>query len=54
VKCLHLQIASYLGARFHPASDWLESSVSSWECDGCQCCLKDDGGTGDKLLSQKG
>jgi hypothetical protein len=31
-KCLHLQLASYLGFGAHPASDWLEKHISSWEC----------------------
>jgi hypothetical protein len=32
VKCLHLQIASYLGLGFHPASDWLMGKIPCWEC----------------------
>jgi hypothetical protein len=37
VKCIHLQIASYIGLRFHPASDWLDSAVYSWECGDNRC-----------------
>ncbi|MCL1940907.1 MAG: DUF501 domain-containing protein [Synergistaceae bacterium] len=28
VKCLHLQIASYLSLRFHPGQDWLNENIS--------------------------
>ena len=37
VKCLHLQIASYLGMRYHPAESWLQENVSAWECSGAMC-----------------
>jgi len=43
VKCIHLQIASYLGLGFHPASVWLEDSVPAWECDGGICCQSERG-----------
>jgi len=33
VKCLHLQLASYLATGRHPASAWLEERVRGWECD---------------------
>jgi hypothetical protein len=33
VKCIHLQIASYLGFGYHPALEWLCGVVSRWECD---------------------
>ena len=33
VKCLHLQVASYLGMRRHPASEWLAENIGqNWEC----------------------
>ena len=32
VKCVHLQIASYLGTGRHPAADWLDRNVPSWNC----------------------
>jgi hypothetical protein len=38
VKCIHLQIASYLGMGFHPAGEWLSGEVSEWECR-CGDCL---------------
>ncbi|MDR1472266.1 MAG: DUF501 domain-containing protein [Synergistaceae bacterium] len=31
-KCVHLQLASYMGFGAHPASDWLEGNIASWEC----------------------
>jgi hypothetical protein len=37
VKCLHLQIASYIGVGFHPASDLLERSIPAWECGNGEC-----------------
>jgi hypothetical protein len=33
VKCIHLQIASYLGTGFHPASDWMSERMTRWECE---------------------
>jgi hypothetical protein len=32
VKCIHLQMASYLGMGCHPAGEWLSGEVSEWEC----------------------
>ena len=32
VKCIHLQMASYLGTGFHPASDWMSERITRWEC----------------------
>ena len=32
VKCIHLQLASYLGMGYHPASDWIARHVGVWEC----------------------
>ena len=37
VKCLHLQIASYLGMGYHPASTWLRTNINAWECDDILC-----------------
>jgi hypothetical protein len=37
VKCVHLQMASYLGAGNHPAGDWLDRHTGSWECAGGYC-----------------
>ena len=30
VKCLHLQIASFLSLRFHPGQDWFKERISSF------------------------
>jgi len=39
VKCIHLQLASYLGMGYHPASAWIERHVEVWECgDGSLTC----------------
>ena len=36
VKCIHLQLASYLGMGYHPASAWMRENIEAWECcDGC-------------------
>jgi hypothetical protein len=32
VKCLHLQIASYIALGRHPLSDWLDEKVGRFEC----------------------
>jgi hypothetical protein len=40
VKCLHLQLASYLGMGFHPASGWIASHVLRFECGEGSCSLK--------------
>jgi hypothetical protein len=40
VKCVHLQIASYLGAGGHPASEWLLGNIRQWECGTCSCVPK--------------
>lgn len=37
VKCLHLQIASYLGTGSHPAYQWLNENVGMWECEWGEC-----------------
>ncbi|MCF0247177.1 MAG: DUF501 domain-containing protein [Synergistes sp.] len=37
VKCLHLQTATWLGMRKHPAQEWLEWEIGDLECD-CACC----------------
>lgn len=37
VKCLHLQVASYLGMRRHPATEWLVENIGSWECETGAC-----------------
>lgn len=37
VKCLHLQMASFLAVGHHPAEKWLLNRVSSWECPDCRC-----------------
>lgn len=42
VKCLHLQIASYLGMGRHPAARWLEENMESWECPAGLCATPDD------------
>lgn len=39
VKCLHLQTATWLGLRYHPASDWLKEELEVTEC-GCGICGK--------------
>jgi hypothetical protein len=37
VKCLHLQVASYLALRRHPMSEWLAGRVGEWKCRGALC-----------------
>jgi hypothetical protein len=37
VKCLHLQVASFLALRRHPMSVWLLGKVAKWECGGALC-----------------
>ena len=32
VKCIHLQLASYLGMGYHPVSAWMRSYIEVWEC----------------------
>ncbi|NLD05210.1 MAG: DUF501 domain-containing protein [Synergistaceae bacterium] len=39
VKCLHLQVATWLGWRYHPAADWLKEQLEETEC-GCGICGK--------------
>ena len=39
VKCLHLQTATWLGLRYHPALDWLKEQLEVTECD-CGTCGK--------------
>lgn len=36
-KCLHLQAATWLGMRRHPASDWLEKLFSVLWCESARC-----------------
>lgn len=40
-KCLHLQAATLLGWRYHPAADWLVSEFGEMECS-CGICSKYD------------
>jgi hypothetical protein len=40
VKCLHLQIASYLGTGSHPAAEWLLENIRQWECGMGSCVPK--------------
>jgi hypothetical protein len=40
VKCIHLQIASYLGTGFHPASDWMSERITRWECAEGFCAMR--------------
>jgi hypothetical protein len=40
VKCIHLQMASYLGTGFHPASDWMSERIARWECTDGFCAVK--------------
>ncbi|MDR0653348.1 MAG: DUF501 domain-containing protein [Synergistaceae bacterium] len=40
VKCIHLQIASYLGTGFHPASGWMLEQISRWECVDGFCAIR--------------
>jgi hypothetical protein len=40
VKCVHLQIASYLGIGSHPASEWLLENIRQWECGTGSCISK--------------
>ena len=37
VKCIHLQLASFLGMGYHPASAWMLRNVEVWECGGGYC-----------------
>ncbi|MDD5421659.1 MAG: DUF501 domain-containing protein [Synergistaceae bacterium] len=43
VKCLHLQVATWLGWRYHPAEDWLKEQLEVTEC-ACGICGKRDDG----------
>jgi hypothetical protein len=40
IKCVHLQIASYLGTHSHPASEWLLENIWQWECETGVCVQK--------------
>ncbi|MDR1138022.1 MAG: DUF501 domain-containing protein [Synergistaceae bacterium] len=40
VKCVHLQIASYLGTGSHPAEEWLLENIRQWECGTGLCVPK--------------
>jgi len=33
IKCLHLQVASWIALREHPADDWLKACFADIECD---------------------
>lgn len=37
VKCLHLQVGTWLGMGWHPAGSWLQDRVAPLECDGGLC-----------------
>jgi hypothetical protein len=37
VKCIHLQAASFLGMRGHPAEEWLTANITDWNCDAVDC-----------------
>lgn len=37
VKCLHLQIATWLGMGYHPAENWLSSNIGDLNCKGSLC-----------------
>lgn len=37
VKCLHLQIASRCGMRYHPVERWLDGHICGWECADALC-----------------
>lgn len=37
VKCLHLQIASYIALGYHPAEEWLKDKKLCGECKTCMC-----------------
>lgn len=39
VKCLHLQVATWLGWGYHPAADWLREQLEVTECT-CGICGK--------------
>lgn len=41
VKCIHLQVATWLGWKYHPAVDWLEKELGTIECS-CGICGKID------------
>jgi hypothetical protein len=37
VKCLHIQMASYMGLGWHPLSAWLDGKVGGLECGRAIC-----------------
>jgi hypothetical protein len=37
VKCLHLQAATWIGWRYHPAADWLQKEFGAAECSNGLC-----------------
>ncbi|MDR1966673.1 MAG: DUF501 domain-containing protein [Synergistaceae bacterium] len=39
-KCVHLQVASYLGTGAHPAREWLTDMIPVWECSNGLCAAK--------------
>jgi hypothetical protein len=42
VKCLHLQAATWLGWRYHPAADWLKKELEIHECSAGLCKTNED------------
>jgi hypothetical protein len=53
VKCLHLQLASYIGMGHHPAQEWLDASMGEWNCtDGV--CLPEYGSEPEISKKQEG
>jgi hypothetical protein len=34
-KCIHLQTATWLGWRYHPAAKWLANNIGELNCNGC-------------------
>lgn len=39
VKCLHLQVASWMALRYHPGEAWLEENGLNMDCGGDMCDL---------------
>ncbi|KLO21544.1 hypothetical protein X275_08895 [Marinitoga sp. 1197] len=39
IKCLHLQLASYLGGTKNPIGERVWHSIEKTECENCICCL---------------
>lgn len=36
-KCMHLQVATWLGMKKHPAVGWLEENIRPLQCGGADC-----------------